>query len=154
MGRDRTRFRHRFITCVVVIVTLVVCGGLLLKNYATPKQRDDIETALFTVGDENYAKALSEGKNIVKFGRLPFGVYPGGIAFDKPSDAWNYLREIGKEDQWRVYQLSGDFELDAQKFSDQHYTIHSLLVIKSVPKNPAKAELANQESNSGSVQVR
>ena len=82
---------RRFAIAAVGLVAVVVIGGFALNNYATPVQRNDIQRPLYTVGDPNYAVALDEGKNIVKFGRLPFGIYPGGLAFDDPQDAWANL---------------------------------------------------------------
>ena len=107
---SRKRFRQIGVA-FAIFVAIVGIGGLALKNYATPLQRDNIAVPLYTVGDANYAAALAEGKNIVKFGRLPFGIYQGGLAFKNPLDAREYLRRIGKEADWGVYQLSGDFEV-------------------------------------------
>ncbi len=132
MSRKRSR---RIVVAFVIFVAVVGISGLALKNYATPMQRDNIAVPLYTVGDANYAAALNEGKNIVKFGRLPFNMYSGGLAFSKPLDAREYLRSVGKEEDWGVYLLSGDFELDTKLVNGERYTTKSLLVIDRVGKN-------------------
>jgi hypothetical protein len=129
MSEKKTGWIRRLLVAAALTVTVVVTGGFAFKNYATPVQRANIEQPLYTVGDANYAVALNKGKNILKFGRLPFGVYPGGLAFSDPQDAWEHLRSIGKDQEWGVYQLTGDFELDTKLVDDQRYTTVSLAVI-------------------------
>ena len=138
------------------LLVMLAIGALLLKNYATPVQRDNINVPLYTIGDENYAAALKNGKNIVKFGRLPFGIYPGGLAFDDPLDAQEYLRSIGKESDWGVYQLSGDYELDTKLVNGKRCTTESLLVIGPAGQSEPSATMGtldyqtfDQTPNSG-----
>ena len=135
MSRKPLRWLRRIAVVSVVFVALVAVGGLVFKHYATPMRRDNINVPVYTVGDANYAAALNEGKNIVKFGRLPFGIYPGGIAFDDPLQARENLKEIGKEADWDVYQLSGDFALDTKPIESRRYTNKSLLVVRRVGRD-------------------
>ena len=131
MNKEKPRWRRRLFIFLALFVVAVVVGGLFLKNYVTPTIRTEINTQLLTVGDENYSVALAGDKKIVKFGRLPFGIYPGGVAFDDADEAAEYLEEIGKvESGWKVYVLSGDFELDTILAGERRFTNKSLLVIK------------------------
>ena len=140
--------RMRWFRRIAVVLAVFVAIGLALRNYATPLQRNNVAVPVYTVGDANYATALSEGKNVVKFGRLLFGIYPGGLAFNNPGDAREYLRRIDKEADWGVYQLSGDFELDTIAVNGKRYTNRSLLVIGGVGKNEESGQ-----SNAGGNQL-
>lgn len=124
----------------------LMCGGLFLmgglfslSKYAKPLQRQDIEKPLYTVGDENYSKALDAGKNVVKFGRTIGGIYPGGLAFQTPEAAHQHLQSIGKEEVWGVYVLSGDYDRDSKTFSGQRHTTVSLMVIDRIVQDGQSA---------------
>ena len=117
---------------ILTLFAIALAALFALNSYATPIQRTQVDSPLYTVGDQNYAQALDEGKNIVKFGRLPLGVYPGGVAFSNPADAEEHLTEIGRADDWGVYLLSGDFDLDTTAVDGRHYTTRSLLVRERV----------------------
>ena len=124
-------WKNRLLKFGAAVLLLAVVLAFWLKSYATPTIRDDIKAPLYTIGDANYASALADGKSIVKFGRSPFGIYPGGVAFDNTEDANAHLAAIGKKELgWKVYVLSGDFGQDTVLIGDQHYTNKSLLVQK------------------------
>ena len=75
---------------------------------------------------------MNSGKNVVKFGPLPLGLYTGGVAFENREDALGYLVELGKQnDGWDVYRLSGDFRLDTYQVDGRAYIDKSLLVVAS-----------------------
>ncbi len=126
------RWMKRLAFTFLLGVMALFVGFSSLSRYATPLQRENIQQPLYTVGDENYAAALGDGKNVVKFGRLPGGIYPGGLAFSTPDAASEHLRSIGKEDTWGVYMLSGDDEMDSEDYAGQRHTTVSLLVVEEV----------------------
>ena len=153
MNTKSFKWKRRILVLLVgvgVVVGLVV----FLKGYATPTIRTDVAVPLFTVGDANYETALAEGKNIVKFGRLPFGFYSGGVAFDDAAEAREYIESIGKVEQgWKVYLLSGDFEQDTDLVNNSRFTNKSLLVLEPVdaidPRVIGDYEAFDQKPNSG-----
>ena len=104
--------------------------GVAFTAYATPFRRENIKTPIFTIGDGNYAAAMNNGKNVVKFGPLPLGFYSGGVAFENREAAWSHLVKLGKQDDgWGVYSLSGDFQLDTYQIDGRAYIDKSLLVV-------------------------
>ena len=137
----RRNWTKRILVVCGFLMALIVVGALFLRSWATPLIRDDISKKLFTVGDETYATALADGKNVVKFGSLPFGIYPGGVAFDDVGAARDHLTELGKADSgWAVYELSGDFEKDTYDVGGSHYTDKSLIVVRQVEDNTEEIE--------------
>jgi hypothetical protein len=126
----KSKLWKRIAWTFAALAAVVVLAGVSFSSFATPLRRETIQTPIYTIGDGNYSRALDDGKNIVKFGPLPLGLYTGGIAFDNQEDAWNHLREVGKQnDGWGVYRLSGDFDLDTYQTGARRYTDKSLLVI-------------------------
>ncbi|MEH6473681.1 MAG: hypothetical protein V7752_20855 [Halopseudomonas sp.] len=102
-------------------------------------QRTEISQSIFTIGDANYQQALNEGKNIVKFGQMFWGLYPGGLAFSDPSKAEAFIRSnksvLDKfSSGWAIYELSGDLILDTEQMGKQRYLNKSLLVRRLVIK--------------------
>lgn len=125
---------------LAALVLLVVAGGLGFSSYATPTIRTSIEAPIFTIGDANYAVAMSEGRKVVKFGPLPLGIYPGGMAFKDRDSADRHLDTMGKRsDGWKVYRLSGEFLQDTYDSGGQSYINKSLLVIESGPQEDRPA---------------
>lgn len=141
MSQKKKRWMRRLAVTALCLVIVMVIGGLSFKRFVTPVMRSEVERSLYTVGDANYEAALNNGKNIVKFGRLPFGLYAGGLAFSDPQEAWEYLQIIGKDQEWGVYRLSGDFELDTKLVEDQRYTTVSLVVLEGVEPSDAADEM-------------
>lgn len=130
----RTRKRVRALISLAAIVGGVLAVALLAApNYITPTQREEISRPVYTVGDANYTEALEDGRNVVKFGKLPLGLYRGGMAFETVEEAESYLSKIGKQQQgWGVFELSGDFELDTYSVGDKYHTNKPLLVTRRV----------------------
>lgn len=119
----------------VAFIVLAAAVGIGLTSYATPTLRNSIQTPVFTIGDHNYALAMHENKKVVKFGPLPFGIYPGGIAFRDHKVAAEHLDDLGKrKDGWGVYRLSGDFQLDTYEYDGRSYINKSLLVVATLKK--------------------
>ena len=115
------------LACFIILAT---CSFLGFQSYATPTIRENVGSPIYTIGDPGYAKAIENGKNIVKFGPLPFGFYTGGIAFENQQDADLYITGNKKNDGWGVYRLSGDFEIDTYEYEGQTYINKSLLVLE------------------------
>lgn len=123
----------------LLVFFLIIAGfaWLVLKDAATPMVREAIERPVFAVGEDNEdtRKALAEGLDIVKFGPLLLGAYPGGMAFDSAESARAYI-DLGGEPlrRYAVYELSGDMTEDTQ-LSDGHYRLlRSLVVIRQVDR--------------------
>ncbi len=128
---------NRWIRAAAVLLGIVFLLGLLgyvwFQNHARPYQRSNIDASLFTVGDASYAQAMEDGKQVVTIGRMPLGLYPGGLAFSDPEDARQYLRDQNQTGQWGIYRLSGDYGLDTTDVNGQRYTTRSLMVIERLP---------------------
>ncbi len=127
-------------TALRVLLTVVILGGcgtgifFWFEEYRKPVVRAVVSEPLFTVGGADYVKALSQGKKVVEFGPLPGSAfYAGGLAFKQPEEALVWLKTTGKYEQgWRVFELSGDFELDTHLVRGLSYTNKTLLVSREV----------------------
>lgn len=123
---------------LIVLVVLGITIWLGIKDAFTPEVRSTIQKPIYTIGDLNYDNALQEGKQVVKFGEMLWGLYPGGLAFRTPQEAKMFVeknRQLLKQfsSGWAVYELSGDFELDVKPLAETpHYLKNSLLVVKKV----------------------
>lgn len=101
---------------------------LELRPAMTPLVRSAPVDPIYTIGDNTYATALSEGRSVVKFGPLLFGLYPGGLAFASPDEAATYLLAQNLDPKaWRIYALSGSYGAD----SAEGFLTRSLLVTKA-----------------------
>lgn len=133
-------------TAIRLLVMVSVVGGCCVggyhwfQYYQTPTVREDVAAPLFTVGDAGYAEALAEGRQVVKLGPLPGSAfYAGGLAFRHPEEALDWLQKTGKTLQgWRVYLLSGDFELDTHYVRGLAHTNKTLLVTAEVQSPPGQ----------------
>ncbi|WP_419810586.1 hypothetical protein [Bacterioplanoides sp.] len=120
---------------LLVITVLAIVVWLGVKDALTPVVRDNIGTPIYTLGDSSYQQALAQQKQVLKFGPLFWGQYPGGLAFTSAEQALQYLRQNPEEfpdsSEWGVYQLSGDLERDVNYngATGQLHIRHSLLVI-------------------------
>ncbi|MGS2722471.1 hypothetical protein ACVBEJ_01920 [Porticoccus sp. GXU_MW_L64] len=123
----------KYTAIVLVFSALIIWLGV--KDAFNPIQRSEINSPIFTIGDLSYQKALSEGKGVVKFGPLFWGLYPGGIAFSNPGEAQDFI--LGNQELldsfssgWAIYELSGDMSLDTYRDGENRYINKSLLVIR------------------------
>lgn len=136
LDQDTSGSKFRWIKRLLITALCCACvvfgGGWCLGQYAQPVQRTEVTHPIYTIGDPTYREALEQGKSIVKFGRIPLGIYPGGIAFDHPNDAWAHLRDAETNEGWGVYELSGDYLKDTLEIDGQNYTSVSLLVVRAV----------------------
>ena len=128
---------RKFSLGVLVLLSIALITWAGTKDALTPIKRERVEQSIYTIGDLNYAKALTQGKNVIKFGPIFWGAYPGGIAFNNVKDAEDYIKNNTElldtlSGGWGVYELSGDFALDTEKNGDQRYTNKSLFVIKTI----------------------
>jgi len=138
-----------------LLVFLLIIAGfawLVLKDAANPMVREAIERPVFAVGEDNEdtRAALAEGRQIVKFGPLLLGAYPGGMAFDSVESARAYIDDGGEPlRRYAVYELSGDMAEDT-KLSDGHYRlVRSLVVLRQVDRlRPANTGADVEQSSS------
>lgn len=127
----------KYLIVIIVVCFITIYFGVKDSFHAT--KRVEIEQKIFTIGDINYQKALKEKKNIVKFGPIFWGLYPGGLVFSDIKEAKMF---ISKNKQilnqfslgWAIYELSGDFTLDTIKIDKQYYLNKSLFIKKLVFK--------------------
>ncbi|HMO37342.1 MAG TPA: hypothetical protein PKA06_14990 [Gemmatales bacterium] len=115
-----------------------VCGyGIYqwFEQYKIPTIRTEVAAPIYTVASPEDIQAISEGKAVVQFGPMPGNAYyAGGLAFRQPEEALLWLRETGKyEEGWRVYELSGDYEMDTHLVRGLPHTNKTLLFVKQVP---------------------
>lgn len=122
---------------VVIIVCLVIFVWLGVKDALGPVQRTKVDQLIVTIGDASYQEALKQGKHVVKFGPMFWGLYPGGLAFSSTNEALEFAR--GNQNVldefssgWAVYELSGDLAEDTYVKGNQRYLNKSLLVVKKV----------------------
>ncbi|MCV6545999.1 MAG: hypothetical protein OIF56_01725 [Cohaesibacter sp.] len=113
---------------------LLILGFALfqtVRSQLEPLVRSDPSQPIFTIGETaSYDPALRQGKSVVKFGPLLFGLYPGGLAFASQQDGEAYLRDKGWDlEKWAIYRLSGDYAQDV----DDGFLNKSLLVVSKVP---------------------
>ncbi|WP_350333740.1 hypothetical protein [Coralliovum pocilloporae] len=116
----------------VIVTTVVAVSGWFIfneiKQNVKAVEREDITTPIYTIGEaEDYSAALAEGKRVVKFGPMFWGLYSGGLAF-RTIDAARAYMDNNDWDQktWSVYQLSGDYALDVT----DGFTNKTLLVVE------------------------
>lgn len=124
----------KYLILVLIILSLIVYLGI--KDNLNPLNRKVISHKIYTIGDKNYKKALEEGKSIVKFGELFWGLYPGGLAFKNEEKAKQYiLKNKSLLDKfssgWAIFELSGDYLLDTKEIKGQKY-LNKPLFIKRV----------------------
>ncbi|WP_252177155.1 hypothetical protein [Endozoicomonas sp. 4G] len=125
----------KYLILLVIILAVSVWFGV--KDSFAPLVRNAITHPIFTIGDASYQNSLSEGKSIIKFGPLFWGLYPGGLAFKSTREAIAFMQNnqnmLDKfSSGWAVYQLSGDFQRDTYPSGQRHYLKHSLLVRQPV----------------------
>ena len=123
----------KHIVLALFLLAIVIWFGV--KDALTPLQRSANNQPIFTIGDAHYQQALTDGKNIVKFGQMFWGLYPGGLAFSSPDEAVAYAQSNQQlleqfSSGWAVYELSGDFAQDTYLKGKQSYLKQSLLVVK------------------------
>jgi len=104
---------------IIITVSIAVLIGIAavfeIGKNATPINRNDISSPIYTIGDKSYELALKENKAVVKFGPMFMGMYPGGLAFSNPEAARKYMIENDWDvKKWDVYQLSGDYDRDVR----------------------------------------
>lgn len=122
---------------IVVLLSVALIAWIGVKDAFNPIKRESVQVPMYTIGDINYAEALAQGKKVVKFGPLFWGTYPGGIAFNNPKEAEDYIKNNSEllntfSEGWGIYELSGDFALDTEKNGDHRYINKSLFVIKTI----------------------
>ncbi|WOG27275.1 hypothetical protein [Endozoicomonas sp. 8E] len=69
----------KYLIILIIVLAAIVWFGVM--DSFSPLVREDITHPIFTIGDASYQSALSEGKSIIKFGPVFWGLYPGGLAF-------------------------------------------------------------------------
>jgi hypothetical protein len=123
---------------MLTLVMAGVCGfGIYqwFEKYKIPTIRAEVQAPLYTVAHPDEIKAIQEGRQVVQFGPMPGNAYyAGGLAFKQPEEALVWLKSTGKyEEGWRVYELSGDYEIDTHLVRGLPHTNKTLLFVKEVP---------------------
>ncbi|WP_422473773.1 hypothetical protein [Endozoicomonas sp. ALB032] len=125
----------KYLIILTAVLAAIVWFGVM--DSFSPLAREDITHPVFTIGDASYQSALSEGKNIIKFGPMFWGLYPGGLAFKSAREATAFMQNNQSEldkfaSGWAVYELTGDFEMDTHSSGQHRYLNQSLLVRRRV----------------------
>lgn len=123
----------KYFSLIFFLLLLITYFGV--KDSFTPFERISINNPIFTIGDKNYQKALDEGKSVVKFKDMFWGLYPGGLAFKSVKEAKEYLKKNQEtfdkfSSSWAIYELLGDYKLDTKVVKNQRYINKSLFIKK------------------------
>ena len=125
--------KKRKILVPLFISLLIAFATMEFRMAANATVRSDIEEPIYTIERKGCSKALSTGKHVLKLGPMFWGLYPAGMAFKTPEDAREYMKNKDMNaEEWGVYRLSGDYELDVDKQSNPHYINKSLMIIEKV----------------------
>lgn len=124
---------------VISLILLCVIIWFGVKDALHPIQSAPGSQPVYTVGDLHYLQALNNDKNVVKFGRMFWGLYPGGLAFSSPEEALLFVQNNQAfldqfSSGWAVYELSGDYDQDTYISGERRYLKHSMLVLRSIQR--------------------
>lgn len=127
----------KYIVLIILLLSIGVWFGI--KDALEPVSRAEVLNPIYTIGDLSYQKALEQNKNIIKFGKMFWGIYPGGLAFNSPEEALEFVTDNQDvlnsfSSGWKLYKLSGDMMLDTYQRDGQKYLSNSLLVMGTVSK--------------------
>ncbi len=88
---------------------------------------------VYTVGRVGDAKKIASGEQVIRYGPMFWGLYPGVPAFRTPGTALKFL-EDGMMDRaaWQVYLLSGEYDLDVDESQSPNRVNKSLAVVETV----------------------
>lgn len=129
------------LSIVAVLIMTAGCGAGLyfcFEKYQQPTLRSDITVPVYTVESSKVSQAIAEGKQVVEYGPLPGSAfYAGAPAFQQPEEALVWLKTTGKYEQgWRVFELSGDFNLDTHLVRGLPFTNKTLRINREVALVP------------------
>ena len=112
---------------------LLTVAAMEFRRTAEATIRSGIDEPIYTIAGNGFSVALSKGKDVIKFGPMFWGLYPGTVAFKTPEDASAYMKKKEmNEEELAVYRLSGNYELDVNQEGDPHRINKSLMMIKKL----------------------
>ncbi len=119
---------------LVMLAATVGAAYLGVTSYLQPVLVENVQRPIYTVGDAMYVRALLDGKRVVKLGPLPGNfLYGGGMAFEDPAAAVEYLRHQGLTGLgWGVFELNGDFDCETHSVSGEARISRTMFVTRQV----------------------
>ncbi len=103
----------RFLIPLSLIIFIVVAAWVDIQRNSVPMIRPYPLHPVYTISAPDDAVSLAQGKTIIKLGPCLFGLYSGTIAFQSITQAKDFMGLQGYEpEKWRIFQLSGDYQLD------------------------------------------
>ena len=103
----------RFLLPLSLIIFAAVAAWVDIQRISVPMIRTSPMHPIYTISSPDDATALAQGKTVIKLGPCLFGLYPGAMAFKSPTEAKDFIGLKGYDPKkWRIFQLSGDYQLD------------------------------------------
>lgn len=103
----------RFLFPLSLIIFAMVAAWVDIQRISVPMVRPSPLHPIYTISSPDDAIALAQGKKVIKLGPCLLGLYPGAIAFQSVTQAKDFIGLKGYEpEKWRIFQLSGDYQLD------------------------------------------
>ncbi|WP_024871590.1 hypothetical protein [Tolumonas lignilytica] len=102
-----------FLIPLSLIMFIAVAVWVDIQLFNVPMIRASPAHPVYTISSPDDAAALASGHPVIKLGPCLFGLYPGAIAFQSVQQAKDFmgLKGYGAE-KWKIFQLSGDYQLD------------------------------------------
>ena len=106
----------RFLLPLSLIIFAAVAAWVDIQRISVPMVRTSPMHPIYTISSPADATALAQGKTVIKLGPCLFGLYPGAMAFKSQTEAKDFIGLKGYDPKkWRIFQLSGDYQLDVTK---------------------------------------
>lgn len=129
------RFPRRFASWFMGMLLILAFPVLVfVPGFHSPTQRhpSEVKSPIYTIGDAGYELALQEGRRVIKFGPLPWNLYPGGRAFLSLEEAAAFRARQPDPHRWSIYELSGDLERDTHRVGNELFTNKPLVLTEAV----------------------
>jgi hypothetical protein len=117
----------------ILMALLLAVAAMEFRRTAEATICSSVDEPIYTIAGNDFSVALSKGKDVIKFGPMFWGLYPGTVVFKTPEDASAYMKKKEmNEEELAVYRLSGNYELDVNQEGDPHRINKSLMMIKEL----------------------
>ena len=130
MPTRRKRIRLMLLGATLLAIAMV---SYELRNASRITVSVSPQQPVYTVGRASDAKKIASGEQVIRYGPMFWGLYPGVPAFRTPGAARKFLEDnMMDRAEWRVYQLSGEYDLDVDEAQSPNRINKSLAVVEQV----------------------